>query len=136
MYLLFLDAIACPNTYPVSGSVIVSYFAFTKSLRACFNNFNLQSNWSLPSGQVFGLVLQRGHSIRQGAISGPHIQKSPQSDVKVTQAPNLTIFVDMEEGSVNALLPLEGCTVGHFAPVIGHSMCLASAVCSTVRQPR
>ena len=38
----------------------------------------LQSNWSLPSGQVEGFVMQGAHCIRHGP-SGLHIQKRPQS---------------------------------------------------------
>ena len=96
---------------------------------------NLQSKWSLPSGHVVGLALQWGHAIRHGP-SGAHIQYRPQSEGKVMQDQNLTVFVRMEEGGV-AVPPLEGCwAVGYFAPVIEHSMRTAGGGFCAFRQPR
>ena len=45
-------------------------------------NLNLQSNSSLPKGQVISLVMHSGHSIRH-APDGPHSQKRPQSEADV-----------------------------------------------------
>ena len=60
-------------------------------------NLNLQSNSSLPKGQVISLVMHSGHSIRH-APEGPHSQNRPQSEVYLRDilTQKLTVFVHMK----------------------------------------
>ena len=60
-------------------------------------SLNLQSNSSLPKGQVILVVMHLGHSIRH-APEGPHSQNRPQSEVNLRDilTQKLTVFVHMK----------------------------------------
>ena len=94
-------------------------------------NLNLQSNSSLPKGQVISLVMHSGHSIRH-APDGPHSQKRPQSEVYLRDSltPKLTVFVHMKVSGA-----FISRAIRDSATIVEHSVCVGARVVGALRQP-